>query len=290
MDKHAYLIMVHNDIYIFDKLVKLLDDKRNDLYVHVDRKMIDFPFDKYKNIIKNANITFVDRMDVRWGTIKQIECTLLLLNEALKTSHKYYHFISGVDLPLKSQDYIHDFFNKSEKDFIEFVDFNKISQMDLSRIKIYHFFGKYWRHKNKYISRFSSSLRYKISNIERKLKINRLKKCDIEFRKGANWFSITENTAKYIVSRSDLLKYFKYSYCADELFVQTIVYNSKYRNNLYKDNKNFMRYIDWKKGNPAILKMEDYDSMMKSNMIFARKFSSTVDKEVIDKIYNKLKE
>ena len=50
-----------------------------------------------------------------------------------------------------------------------------------------------------------------------------------------------------------------------------------------------MRYVDWNKGNPAILKMEDYESMMNSDMVFARKFSLKTDQEVINKIYNELR-
>lgn len=39
MQKHAYLIMSHNDFYILEKLLRLLDDRRNDIYVHIDKKV-----------------------------------------------------------------------------------------------------------------------------------------------------------------------------------------------------------------------------------------------------------
>lgn len=32
MNKHAYLIIAHNDFYILEKLLMLLDDERNDIY------------------------------------------------------------------------------------------------------------------------------------------------------------------------------------------------------------------------------------------------------------------
>ena len=37
--KHAYLIMAHNNFYILEKLLHLLDDPRNDIYVHIDKNM-----------------------------------------------------------------------------------------------------------------------------------------------------------------------------------------------------------------------------------------------------------
>lgn len=35
MNKHAYLIIAHNDFYILEKLLMLLDDERNDIYSQV---------------------------------------------------------------------------------------------------------------------------------------------------------------------------------------------------------------------------------------------------------------
>ena len=37
MKKHAYLIMAHNNPYILKKLLNLIDDKRNDIYLHIDK-------------------------------------------------------------------------------------------------------------------------------------------------------------------------------------------------------------------------------------------------------------
>jgi hypothetical protein len=59
----------------------------------------------------------------------------------------------------------------------------------------------------------------------------------------------------------------------------------KYEN----DNENCKRLIDWKRGTPYVFKKEDYNMIMNSNTMFARKFSTIVDKEIIDLIYDKLK-
>lgn len=292
MIKHAYLIMIHDDLYQFEKLISLLDDKRNDLYIHVDKKMKNFDFNKYTNYLQNASVKFIDRFDVRWGSVMQIKVTLELIKASIKEKHNYYHFISGACLPIKNQDYIHDFFNKSGKDFIEYDDFNNISDNNLNRIKYHHLLEKLWRHKNKFIEKLSRFIERNFVKVEKTMGINRLKNSNLVFRKGPNWFSITENTAKYILEKSsDYLKYFRYSYCADELFVQSIIYNSTLKDNLYfKDNKtSCMRYIDWERGNPWTFKMEDLNNLLKSDMLFARKFSSKVDREIIDKIYKEVK-
>ena len=81
---------------------------------------------------------------------------------------------------------------------------------------------------------------------------------------------------------------------ADESFLQTLVYNSSFRNKLYKrgiENDDYMaclRYIDWSRGNPYIWRIEDYDQLINSNYLFARKFDEKESKELIEKIYIKL--
>lgn len=107
--RHAYLIMAHNEFDILEKQLILLDDYRNDLYIHIDKKVRNFDFDYYKNIVKKSNVYYVKRLDARWGDFSLVQSELILLKEATKSKYKYYHLISGVDLPIKSQYYIHKF-------------------------------------------------------------------------------------------------------------------------------------------------------------------------------------
>ena len=39
--------MAHNNFYILEKLLHLLDDPRNDIYVHIDKKVSEFDFVHY---------------------------------------------------------------------------------------------------------------------------------------------------------------------------------------------------------------------------------------------------
>ena len=38
MDKHAYLIIAHSNLKQLQQLLLLLDDPRNDIYIHLDLK------------------------------------------------------------------------------------------------------------------------------------------------------------------------------------------------------------------------------------------------------------
>ena len=99
--KFAYLIMAHNNKYILYKLLKLLDDSRNDIYLHIDIKASEFNEDEIQKQCRFANVIFVDRTNVAWGGYSQINCELLLLKNSIKRKYDYYHILSGVDLPFK---------------------------------------------------------------------------------------------------------------------------------------------------------------------------------------------
>ena len=43
MGRHAYLVMAHNEFELLGQLLELLDYEENDIYLHIDKKVIDFP-------------------------------------------------------------------------------------------------------------------------------------------------------------------------------------------------------------------------------------------------------
>lgn len=288
--KHAYLIMAHNNLFVLERLLKLLDDKRNDIYLHVDKKLKNFDCAYFKKIIKKSNLVFIKRMDVRWSCYSQIKCELELLKEATKTKHKYYHLLSGVDMPIKNQDIIHNFFDNSNKEFVVFRNHEAFDGR-LERINYYHLFFKNARSNSKFKTTFSQKMHSVCLKLQKKFNINRIDKDNVNYyRDGANWFSITDDLARYIVSlEKDIHKVYKYTYCADEVFLQTIIYHSKFYHNLYSDNNDdyqgVKRLIDWKRGNPYSFMLEDYEEIMNSDYFFVRKIENC---ELADKIYKKI--
>ena len=229
--KHAYLIMAHNEPYILERLIKLIDDERNDIFLHIDKKWKDFDFTYFKDIVKKSHLYFTERLDVRWGTDKQIKCELLLFEMASKNGkYAYYHLLSGVDLPLVNQDEIHDFFDKNlGKEFVVFDNHEAILDGALERVKFFHFFVSWSRSNSKIKKRLFGKIHFVQLAFEKFLKINRVKKYDLYFRKGANWVSITDEFVRYVLSKkNEVKKIFKHSYCADELFIQTLLYNSEF--------------------------------------------------------------
>lgn len=71
---------------------------------------------KYSILVPSSKGKFFfvkKRMDIRWGDISSIKLEFKLFRMAYENGpYMYYHLLSGVDLPIKSQDYIHEFFKK----------------------------------------------------------------------------------------------------------------------------------------------------------------------------------
>ena len=66
--------------------------------------------------------------------------------------------------------------------------------------------------------------------------------------------------------------------CGDEIFLQTILWNSTFRENIFLPNSEIdscMREIDWKRGNPYVwgASSDDFKMLTNSDKLFARKFS-----------------
>jgi hypothetical protein len=278
--KHAYLIMAHNEFGILKKQLLLLDHIRNDIYVHIDKKVRAFDFSQFTQLVKKSKLFFVQRTAVTWAAYSQINAELMLLKEAVMNNYEYYHLLSGSDLPLKSQDEIHDFFDQhSGLEFLEF-DLRAYTTKDFyERIQYYHFFQELMGKKRQGMLNFMNNSSLKGQQI---LGINRIRNSKFDFNKGLNWFSITHALAHYVLSQENMIRnIFRYTLAADEVVIHTIVWNSDFKNRI---SDKIIRYT--KKGRPYIFRDGDFERLMRLDAFWVRKFSENVDPIIVEKIFN----
>lgn len=290
---HAYMIIAHRQFDLLAKLITALDDERNDIFVHIDAKVRDFDFEKFKALPKRSRIYFTPRIGVTWGDFSQVKCELILLAEVDKMqksgrAYDYVHLISGADLPIKSNNQIHAFFKENNGlQFVHFTD-DKATKESENRIRYYHLF----RRRRNLFTKILAQIALRVQML---CGVNRLKNKNIKVQKGCNWFSITGAFAAYIAQASKPLeKIFRFSYCGDEVFVQTALVNSPFADDVYMKNcgNNHLacaRLIDWQRGNPYVFRTEDFEMIKNSPAVFARKFDMDVDSEIIDKVLKSIK-
>lgn len=289
---HGYAIMVHKNLEQIKRLINAIDDERNEIHIHIDKKSKIIKEDILNLIPQTkAKIFVYKEISVYWASFKQTKAELYLFKNIIKNNRiKYIHLLSESCYPLKSQNYIHSKllnsndlfigFNKDNMSFAEnsFRYYNfLIDKIDFRKYKIIRGFNK--------ISK----------NIQKLFGINRLNNFDIQLRHGSNWCTITYEFCHYLLENErfvvDLFENTEYS---DEMYKQTIAINSKYKNNLENDSEicsGSLRYIDWEKRNgssPKTLVSEDFDKIINTPFLFARKLDLYTDKKIFDLIDKKI--
>ncbi len=251
-------------------LITALDDERNDIFVHIDADS-NFPMDSIDCVAKSAHCYITDRISVKWGDYSQVEAELILLKTALQNGcYRYYHLLSGMDFPIKTQNEIHAFFENKDEEFIGTVPYE-------GRYQLEHV--KYWypllRLKCFRSSKCLKALNQLVLLLQKMLRVNRIKQMEIHFYDGWTWFSITDAFARFVLEReSSILNLFQGTKAPDEMVLQTVAMNSSFQNKLYNlENlrEGSMRMIDWKRGDPYVWKEKDFEELMHSPCLFARK-------------------
>lgn len=291
--KHAYCIIAHKDIYTLNKLLECIDDKRNDIFLLLDKKSLIDKHDIYQPI--NSSIIIKQSITIRWGDISQIKAELAVLKAASSNgSYSYYHLVSGQDLPLHNQDFIHHYCSsvKPETNFIGYAQGSSNKRSLEERISYYVPFTAYYKISNKYLRIIFETLRNKAVNIQKRFGIIRTRP-SIEFQKGCNWATMTDKFVKHLLNHeNNIITLYRYTPCCDEIYKQTIAWNSIFKDTLYDSDDEYngcVREIDWNRGGPYTYRQSDLNQLLSSDKLFARKFDSQIDKQIIDELVSNIK-
>lgn len=274
MKKQAVLIVAHDQPELLKINMRRLDSNRVDIYIHLDKKCKIKESD-LTGVCKKSNVYIFKKYHPIWGTSPMIDVEVLLLKKAVSTyEYSYYHLISGRDLLLGNVDRFCDYFENADKEFVSFQE-DKILDIHKDRVKYYYPFTRF-------LGRRGDSPDRHLVDFQKKLNINRIRNTSLVFQKGANWFSITHKLALHVietVSDKKFRKIFNCTLCTDEVFLQTIVENSEFKNNVDSDIK---REIDWNRGFPYTWREEDFDTLSNSSNFFARKFDYIQFPEIVN--------
>ncbi|GAA4303609.1 beta-1,6-N-acetylglucosaminyltransferase [Nibribacter koreensis] len=288
--KHAFLITVYKNPCQLLQLIDSLNSESSVFFIHVDRKSKSFMDDPCSAKLSGRDNVFFakDRIDVKWGGFSHLQAIVALLKESRNYSNfDFYHSLTGQDFPIKPISYILDYFLKNgNSEFIEFRNLptEKWPNGGIDRLEFMHF-NDYFNPKKKMFKTLNSFL------LKFQEKINYKRTFILGFPQlygGSTWWSLSGVCVNYILNYLNNNKWyynrFKFSHCAEEIFFQTIIANSPLKDRVVNDN---LRYIDWvfRNGNsPANLDLSDFDNLMKSKKLFARKFEGKIGQELLDKL------
>lgn len=270
--KIAYLITAYHNFDHLKKLIEALNDSNVFFYLHIDKNSL-LP----TNLNEFDNVQFIKRSKVWWAGWSHQKAILNLMLEAVKANYDYYALISGSDYPIKNNDYLYSQLKQGG----EFISIKEgfPSEMKKGWVTNFYFDLFYRRKPNKPI------WIKVLLKLEKKISLYFPKK-KFPFKKvffGPTWWVLSHSSIVYILdfldSNPKYEKFFKNSYCSEEILIPTIIGNSNISN--LKGN---LTYVDWSvHPGPAYISERHFE-VFKSNYVsneigdnqafFARKFKN----------------
>jgi hypothetical protein len=127
MSRIAYILLCHKEPEAIVAQANRLTAAGDYIAIHFDASAEQASFDAIQTVLSdNPNVTFARRrIKCGWGAWSLVQATLYSIEAAVEAFPKATHFymISGDCMPTKSEDYIHEFLDAQDADFIESFDF-----------------------------------------------------------------------------------------------------------------------------------------------------------------------
>lgn len=287
--KIAYLILAHKNIGQLSLLIDLLTlESDNFSFIHLDAKCNKTEaIDQLKKRNVSKRYTIINNsFSIKWGGFSMIEATLALIDIALKHQDEFDYFSlnSGFDMPLKSNEYINNYLVKNRYSFfLEYFNIPNYKKWPnenggLNRVNYYWF-----------VEQIGIPNATRLTESQKLAGFQRGSQCKLEIYGGSQWWTISRECARYVLDyvndNNDICDFFKYCLIPDEFFFNTIIANSKFRENGKNDN---LRYIDFGMGrtHPKVFLLSDFDQLIGQDSLYARKFDITYDIKIFSKIIN----
>lgn len=276
----AYIVSAYKLPDQLVRLVSKLDNGTSHFLIHVDKKTDEAVFRRMAEPLRRLpKVHFLERHRCFYGGFGHVKATLKGIDEIVRRSlpFDYVILLTGQDYPIKSNRQIDEFFNRHEgRSFMEYFSLPSDGWAGggLDRIESWHvrLGGTHVRlpgaAHGSFRRRLPSGLR--------------------PFG-GSSYWCLSRECIEYVqafLSRNPAcIRFFKHVDVPDEHFFHTIVLNSPLKDTVVNDD---VRYLEWGHpdvaGGPAVLGRHDYEKIITSEALFARKFDVTHDSQVLDMI------
>ncbi len=286
--KIAYLIVAYNNARHFPRLIRALDTPRSAFFVHIDKKYDISPY----TAVRRDNVFFSRvRVPVYWGDFSTVEAILIVLREALESPENFERFVilSGSDYPVRSAESIERFFeNHPDTEYMNLVPMpSKRLGKPLTRLTYYRP-GPLTPPWLLFTAKALMKLHLWPQRNYRKVL------GDMKPYGGSMFWALTRDASKYLVDfvdgRPDFFRFYKNTYCPDEMMLQTILANSPFVSKIRRN----LTYADWsaRGRSPEWISRKHLDLFKTTprfapddpygpgDILFARKFSEDADELV----------
>lgn len=321
MKEVAILFLVHKSPEQLSHLLKRLDDKRFDFYIHVDAKSDINRFLPIESEIKCSHVHWVrNRVKTYFNDFSLVEATYNVMNAAYTEGvYMYYVLLTGQDYPIKNNDYIYK----------KLYESYPTAYIDMYGVNDAYSIGIKWV-KNIGYSYFSQSLRKKLQSIlgnklyyssyGRIAKVlpkiydfsmtrfrysprKRIEETEYTYSAGSHFWILPDMAIKHIINvfkhDTNINDIFHHVAAPEESYFQTVLSSmdglklpdgmfAQFENTTKEMDNPALRLIKWYEngkhtnGHPAIWNMDDHEFIDKAKALFARKFDMFIDNRIID--------
>lgn len=280
-EKHAVLISVYKDMEYLELLVKKLSPDF-DVYIHVDKSSREIKKEQIQYLEKQYHCVCLSNYVCCWAGFNVLLAYIDMLRIAVQKEYKYYHIITGEDIPVKSAREIYNYFKDNDRIYISLHE--AITDNLKDRYKYWYPFvnkdprARPWQQLN------AVSL-----TLQKFFRVNRKRiGCEEKVYKGYVYGSLPHDAVRYVLDYVDknplFMRDLSMCYIMEELFFQTILGNSPYRNRIAK---NCLRYSVWEykyDSIPGYLDEEDIRAIDAGDYIFARKVNKKFSEQLIQEM------
>lgn len=299
--KVAILLLAHKNEDQLRRLISALRHENVDIFVHLDKKS---PISQ--DALQDLNVTFTqNRVDVGLFEFSMVEAEKELIRTA-KSCGKYDYFIllSGQCYPLVTVDALYEALKvQYPKPLIEIVaptesnyvgrNFRHVTAMKRFKQRTYAYLKKNFSYRTYRLLRyFPGGLTWAASGIKEWFVTAPKKRLDglgILPYCGSQWWILPDSVIDRVDAFFDneaFCKIVSDCFSSDETFFQTAIMTQPEKNGIVTDgNGNYMEgkwFFVFQDGHPVLLGKENYQQIVDSGMLFARKFDTEFDGEILD--------
>lgn len=239
--KIVYLILAHTAPMLLTRLVDALDSGCVRFIIHVDAKAQIRPFTDCLGTRKN--VRFIEnRVDVLWGGYSMVEATLRLMEESTRYGQefKYAVLLSGVHYPIKSNEYIHEFFYNSTYEYLQFAKTSEVGCEHKTDAFCFYDYKPFNPRtvfsRNKWINKIARIPGKGVDILFRRIVTAIYKRSvpgDVIPFTGSNWWALTNPCVKYILEyikeNPRYTTFFRLCRQPDESFFHSIICNAGFK-------------------------------------------------------------
>lgn len=274
-DRHAFLIMAHEEPELLQRLIDRIDHDRVDIYLHIDRKA---PFDGSAITTRRSRLISTEpRLDVRWGHISQVEAEFAMLETSAESDYSYRHIISGTHWPLKPIGEILAWFDACGG--LSVLPEGEWTDTELRhKLGYYHFSLRLLRSRNR-LAAAAGRLWHTLTLAMQRGWVRR----DYSYFHGkhSNWVSVGRDDLPAVLqSKAYVLRRMHHAFCADEIFIPAILHACGSDCLISPD----VLFTDFTPAGPRTLTDVDLDALTASGCLFARKVHLPESAALIDQL------